>query len=410
MAYDDPLDRYPNLDQPVIAPSAQTTRGPITAAAEAIANTPGVSQEFGGPSVGQGFNTAPIFGEGGALQKFANRDRIAAEAAAAAPRSAAPSGSPYEQAGGGPIRDNFGPGVAYDIPKPALTTVAAAPPVAPTLDTIRQQLAEYRARENQDAQGRTQAMAANAQYATAYNRDATAQRAAEVAAFRATNGADMVLATGNSEYDAQRAGILADANAKRTVAATTAADLVKAQAGVAGPPRNYIDEAGKLSNAQSIATTAGSRVTEANARATEAANRGELERAQAKGVSLTNEQHQKVLSLADKMGTAKTPEEAQKYERQILALSGKSGEDWGALHVAGEQRFENGLPAGKDPDSVLLYNKRTGEKQLLGGAAGRQAPGALDNATLKANAGNKEIYDGYIKRFGEEAAKKVLGK
>jgi len=241
---------------------------------------------------------------------------------------------------------------------------------------IRNELAQRRAAEDMGQQQKIQAMQANANWASNW----TAQRDAASNARLANWNAEMARTDlagnigGPGRDEAARLATLTAAGANNQLA-TADANLQKSQAGLTGAPRNYIDEFGKLqtadkerTNAESLKTTAGARLIEANARATEAGAKAGLEKEQTAGVKLSNEQHQKILDIATKMGSAKTPAEARALERQALVLAGKSGKDWKAERMGGEVRVDpvSGMPAGKDPDSVLLYNEQTGEQIVIG--------------------------------------------
>jgi hypothetical protein len=307
---------------------------------------------------------------------------------------------------------NYGPGIAFTVPKPTTYATPAAPsaggydPVA-----TRQALAGYAAREAQDQQSRTAAMQANANWASAWTANRDAQNNARVSAFRATNGADMVLAPNNAGYDEQRKAIIADAARTGEAAKGAAAELTKAQAALGGPPRNYIDEFGKLQRAGAEQTTAQALATTAGSRVTEAGSRAELERAQAQGIKLNNEQHQKILTLADSMGQAKTPAEARAFERQIVALTGKNPAEWRAIKLGGEERFVNGMPAGKDPDRLVLFNEQTREVQEIGGGGGgpTRVASAESQKALKAAPTPENIRE-YDSNYGQGAAARLLGK
>ena len=332
-------------------------------------------------------NTVPgqLAGEGGISRGY---DAITANAPVATPATpSAPAATvgKVSSGEGGANRgygDNFGPGLAVNAPSP-VTSVPG--PISSTggmtghgndLVAIRADLAARRAAEDMGQQQKIQAMQANANWASNW----TAQRDAASNARLANWNAEMARTDlagnigGPGRDEAARLATLTAAGANNQLA-TADANLQKSQAGLSGTPRNYIDEFGKLqtadkerTNAESLKTTAGARLIEANARATEAGAKAGLEKEQTAGVKLSNEQHQKILDIATKMGSAKTPAEARALERQALVLAGKSGKDWKAERMGGEVRVDpvSGMPAGKDPDSVLLYNEQTGEQIVIG--------------------------------------------
>lgn len=343
--------------------------------------------------------------------------------------------NPATQSGYG---DNFGPGVSYLAP--GANPPAAAAPVATTtgggmtgfgndLGAIRAELERYRATdrplEGQFQQQKTNAIAANAAYADAYNRNALAKRDAEVAAFRAENAADVVLRDTSSPLAAQqqRNAIAANAAVKGAIAKGAEADLIKAQAGLGGN-RNYIDEYGKLQNAQSLTDTAQSRLIdasarkqEAGARVTEAGARAELERAQATTHRISNEQHQKILTLVDAMGKAKTPEETAKLEKQIIALTGKNPKEYGIQVARGEDRGTGptGMPLGRDPDRVYLYslNNPNDVRELTGGKGGQGnglTPDGDAIKLLRENPNDPKMLDYFKRTYGRPPTPEELGK
>ena len=268
--------------------------------------------------------------------------------------------------------DNFGHSVAFDVPKPnAYPAGAPEGGVAQNderLARMRDELAMYGARDRADQQGRIQAMGANANWASDWRAQRDAESNARVANWRATNGADMVLAGGNPAYEGQRIGILGavhDANARLSAAD---ANLQKSQAGLTGPPRNYIDEMAKSQASVGAGMLARGRNAEDLAKASLAGPTAEGIQAETRVKKLTADQHQLLLDLGVKMGTAKTPADARMFERQMLALVGKTGKDWKAERMGGEVRVDpvTGMPAGKDADSVIIYNEQTGEQHIIG--------------------------------------------
>lgn len=281
----------------------------------------------------------------------------------------------------------------------------------------QQALDAYRARDLQDQQGRANAMQQNANWAGAWTDRRDAESNARVANWNAENARlDLAGGIGNraSAEEAARLSTLAAGGANERAKGAIAAEAAASQL----PQRGYIDEYGKLqkagaetTTANAIATTAGARVTEAGARATEAGSRSDLERAQAVGLKLNNEQHQKIMTLSDAMGRSNSPEEIQKLERQMLALAGKSPDNWG-IHVArGEERFVNGMPAGRDADTVFLFNKGTKEFVKIGGGSegnGRAPPEDRISELKKNDTPQMRAY--FDQAYGQGAAVRALGK
>lgn len=275
------------------------------------------------------------------------------------------------------------PSVAKEVPAETAPEPSARPLAAQTI--ARTFGDAQRAREAQDFQARQQAMLANAQWAGAWRENEAARRAAQVAAFRATNGADMVLAGGNPAYEQQRQAIIADAVAKGALAGEAGKNLRAAEVGLV-PPRNYIDEYGRLAGGEAAATTAaghlltgqaagtvaGSRVTEANARA-------ELEQAQAIGLKLNAEQHRRVLDLGAKLAAAKTPEEQTRLRQAMYAMLGKDAREYDIHPVGGGQTFDPRFPGFpiNQPAGVVITNLATGQPAFFGGAQQTKGPEPL---------------------------------
>jgi len=317
----------------------------------------------------------------------------------------------------GGVVDNFGPGIGYNIPKPRSTSATAensgGVPLDERLARMRDELAMYRAREDQGQQQKINAMQANANWANDWTAKRDAENAARSANFRATNGADMVLASGSREYEGQRLGILGaarDANAKLV---TADANLQKSQAGLTGPPRNYIDEAAKEQAATAVGIGTRARAAEDLAKASLAGPTAEGLREETRVRKLTADQHQQTVDLINKMSTAKTPADARAAERALFAMHGKSPENWDAKILTGKVYYnELGQITGKDADTALFINKTTGEKELVGSSPGGspKTPQQSDIDILKKNASAPGVKEGFDKEFGAGAAAKILGK
>lgn len=286
---------------------------------------------------------------------------------------------------------------------------------------IRAELASRRAQEAMDQQGKNQAMAANANWASNWTAQRDAANNARVANWNAemarTDLAGNIGGPGRDE--AARLATLTASGANNQLA-TADANLQKSQAGLTGSPRNYIDEFGKLQtadkermNAQSLQTTAGSRVTEANARATEAAAKSELERAQAIGITLNNDQHRKILDLSSKMITG-TPDEAAKAERSIRTLLGKNSDRYDIKALGGGSVVNaSGFPE-VQPQTLAIVDKETG--QAVEFRAGGGAGGSFRKPSEDAVAQAKKIGDtpanraALLANYGPEETKRILGK
>jgi hypothetical protein len=90
--------------------------------------------------------------------------------------------------------------------------------------------------------------------------------------------------------------------------------------------------------------------------------------AQAQSAAMDLAQKKRVDALAETYRNAKTPEEQAKALDEFNALTGRSKEEWKAVHAAGRQTID-----GKEPDQVILYNSK-GETRVLGAGAPAQSP------------------------------------
>lgn len=186
---------------------------------------------------------------------------------------------------------------------------------------------------------------------------ANAQQAARVDRFRATNGADVVLAPENRGYDEQRAQIGKAADQSDARVTGLKADLGLAQ-GAAEGKRDYINEFVKQQEELNRAQLAGAH--------------GALTGVELEGKKLAIEQQKRVSQVSDALMKAKTPEEASKLQSQLLSLLGKDKpEEYQIIHAQGAKRTDpRTLAESKDPDTVILFNKRNGtyEHIATGGA------------------------------------------
>jgi hypothetical protein len=90
--------------------------------------------------------------------------------------------------------------------------------------------------------------------------------------------------------------------------------------------------------------------------------------AQAQSAAMDLAQKKRVDALAETYRNAKTPEEQAKALDEFNALTGRSKEEWKAVHAAGRQTID-----GKEPDQVILYNSK-GETRVLGAGVPAQSP------------------------------------
>lgn len=214
-----------------------------------------------GVQPGTDLNQAPrpgLFGEGGTLQRMAQesaRSNLAATpttgaisgatVAAAQPTQPTPPTNPNVGTAAAEDRgftpqdgEDEGQAVASNLPAGIVrqgnsytgtgTGTTAPYQPDPNQRDFRQQ--QEQQTDAADLQSRNQAMAAHAAQAGAWTDRNRAESEARVARFRATNGADMILAPENSGYDEQRQAIMVDA-AQKGAAAETARGAYN-QAGV----------------------------------------------------------------------------------------------------------------------------------------------------------------------------------
>lgn len=176
---------------------------------------------------------------------------------------------------------------------------------------------------------------------------ARAESEARVAGFRAANGADVVLAGGNplATKRLQDAAATADANVL----------ALRAKAGMPLPT----GENGVAQNAAALAEQA----NRANTRADLAQNSvigRDAER-------LKLEQQRRLTELGGALANAKDPAERQRLSETLLSLLGKDKpEEYTVIHAAGAQSIgPDGFTPIKGPDNVVVFNKRTGAREVL---------------------------------------------
>lgn len=215
-----------------------------------------------------------------------------------------------------------------------------------------------------------------------------------VARFRATSGADMVLASGNNEYADQRAGIIkgadaADANVKEIKGRATAPVI---------PAGNVLQD--------QIA-------------AQDAANRGaQAGLAQQQGVvGLAGEkeklaQQQQITKLGGVLANEKDPAKRDAAGVALLTMLGKDPENHTVIHAAGATRLApDGFTVLKDPDSVVIVNKRTGTREIVpmgaqGGGTAKPTPPENHILALKQDPKLAAQFDA---KYGAGASKQYLG-
>jgi hypothetical protein len=305
-----------------------------------------------------------------------------APAIAAAPEAAPSVGIPQS------------PGLTAGPPRPAVaapaTTAAdvtqsvtvprpVAAPVGPVMTDAERNNAPFH-----DAYVRIQAekAAGNASQAQFFNDEAqrnqrlaagpgyreveAAKSAARLASFRATNGADMVLAGGNDAYAGERAGILANAG----LAANRAANLeAQAQAAAApGPRRDLVAE--QEGQTRSIDATTGAQQTQAQAAklnplAVQQATQGVASGAIAqKSADIALQTHEHRLDLLKQLAAETDPAKRNRLEESVRVLDGKEKQQQFKAYTSGGGMNELGQV---QPQYVHVVNNDTGAVQTIGG-------------------------------------------
>jgi hypothetical protein len=155
---------------------------------------------------------------------------------------------------------------------------------------------------------------------------AKAKREAEVASFRATNGADMVLAGGNPAYADQRKAIIADAATKQAQF-----DKLQQAAGNVTVPQDFARQAALTNQAGQEERRLGLLASEAASRTNVAQQNVNILGAQATvdiaGKKLGLEHQKQLADLGRTLGAETDPERARVLRQNILALLGKETKD-----------------------------------------------------------------------------------
>lgn len=286
-------------NNPVISNAATSTD-------EALYSS-GVGGDFGGdaapagPSSSKPFDYAREFGIGSAAA--AERAKVAVSAPAAAP-ALAPR---IDESALRPRIEDAGNGVR--VPQgTGIISEAASGSAGPARDYGT----ELRAMQARDAQSAQTAYAQNAAGNRAAQNSfdaANAAQAARVSNFRATQGADVVLATENSGYDQQRGAIIAQAAADKKVAGELAGN---ARADGIASTANTQDFAKENALAQEGIT---------RSRIAGVAEQRDVIGAQAEKLKL--EQQKRINDLSSTITNETDPKKREAATKNLLALMGK---------------------------------------------------------------------------------------
>lgn len=320
---------YPNLEESNRALREQQARNPVIPnvppADQAPINAAGIGPEFGGEPTIASAVAKPTFGIGGSIDYGAEFNPPSAAPAPAASvatgsppavaQPAAPAPTPAPQAqGAGPVITPE----ALRPRTPDFQTDASQPSIADVNRDARAQLDILNARSEQNIrEGNANDRARTAEYGGRLDAQA-ADQAARVARFRATNGADMILAPENSGYDGQRVAIVKGAEAAEKAAAETRAQSVAA--GIPRPDtRNLQAEA--IAGNDAVARSAAATSDQQKSQIGTAVQREKLA------------QEKRMNELGSILQNEKDPAKLEQAKSAMLTLLGKDKPDQWKLHV-----------------------------------------------------------------------------
>lgn len=206
---------------------------------------------------------------------------------------------------------------------------------------------------------------------------------ARIARFRATDGADMVLAGGNKAYAGQRAAIVQNA-ADATANATRLDNAARAASGITPP--NLVQGAVAQTEADAKARS-GAFDLQKGGIAVQAGKQG----LQKGALDIKSQQAHLDAVNALQNATPGSPQ-ALAAERTLLAIQGKLEPGWKAQVVGGGIDPETGL---NRPGSVLFYNQSTGENSMHSGTGeqlGGQAKPQYTKGEQRMDPATKKVY------------------
>lgn len=327
------------------------------------------------------------------------------------------SAPPSDQSGGGEDgdgEDTEGPKESARESNPLVQGVQTAPYGSDyNPDAYRQQAAQANQNEMLGEQGKMRAMGAEANRAQVYQDRQAAEGDARIARWRATNGADMVLAPENSGYDDQRRAIIADAAAKTAIAERTRNDQYGANMAAANAnTRNPIAEFGLQQDTANRAGLANETINRGRTMTPLLARESEQ---RITGGEISNKlgqfqvgsmEYQK--ELLDKIGKAKTPEERSSLVETLLAMRGKQ-EDIKVVDMeTGHVNPLTGVPEYKKVAVTSSGRFLNPQGQTMQGAQKAKLPPGVTAAQVRENA-QRQVKNGTLTQKEADAQLQALG-
>ncbi len=184
-----------------------------------------------------------------------------------------------------------------------------------------------------------------------------ARSEARVANFRATDGADMILAPNNPGYAQQRNRIVQ--NAAEANQRANGMEVARALPSAVAPQgSNFVQNAAAAQAAGQSAQDSDQKQKLSDS----LLKRGALEQ---QGLGLDNEGKKAHMAAVSELQAAgDDPHKQAAAERKLLALAGKTEPGWKAVVIPGGFDPDTG---GQRASSVLYYNQFTQQSQLMGG-------------------------------------------
>lgn len=112
----------------------------------------------------------------------------------------------------------------------------------------------------------------------------------------------------------------------------------------------------------------------------------------APGVQLDNAAKQRIEAVQQEIATAKTPEARRTAAEKLAALTGKATQDqFAALELGGGQTVDASGIAVQQPKTAIIYNKATGQRELV--SAGAPATAAPAGMRMVGTSNGKPVYE-----------------